>query len=78
MWLLDLAWTEEDHSRKVAERRAQRGCAVQLRTASMFCFETAMWLFHWSALVRSAEVQGITTSIEACTAACHDAKYNDH
>jgi hypothetical protein len=52
VWLQDFAWTEQEHSRKVAERRVQRGCATQLRSASMFCFETAIRMFYWSTLVR--------------------------
>ena len=53
-WLQDFAWTEEEHGRRLAERRVQRGVARQLRSASMFCFETAIRMFYWSTLVRSA------------------------
>lgn len=52
IWLQEFAWTQKDHSQKVARRRIQWGHSFQLRTAPMFCFETAIRLFYWSALVR--------------------------
>lgn len=52
IWLQEFAWTQKDHSRKVAQRRMQWGHSFQLRTAPMFCFETAIRLFYWSALGR--------------------------
>jgi hypothetical protein len=52
VWLQDFAWTEREHGEKLGERRVQRGCGTQLRSASMFCFETAIRMFYWSTLVR--------------------------
>jgi hypothetical protein len=52
IWLQEFAWTEKDHAQQVARRRMQWGHSFQLRTAPMFCFETAIRLFYWSALVR--------------------------
>lgn len=52
VWLQEFAWSERDHRRKLAKRRAQWGHSLQLRTSPMFCFETAIRLFYWSTLVR--------------------------
>lgn len=55
----------------------QRGVARQLRSASMFCFETAIRMFYWSTLVRcalgllcTAPVAGCPTSL-CCVVALH-------
>lgn len=51
MWLQEFAWTEEEKGEKVARRERDGPKGRQLAKEPMFCFETAMNMFYWSALV---------------------------
>ncbi|KAK9823190.1 hypothetical protein WJX72_000942 [[Myrmecia] bisecta] len=51
VWLQDFAWTEEDKPRKLAARLAMLPICPAILDEPLFCFETAVKMFYWSALV---------------------------
>ena len=65
MWLQEFAWGEADKPNQVAARNRQehvRGEAedseklqAELTAQPMFCFETAMNMLYWSALVHDCD-----------------------
>ena len=51
VWLQDFAWLQSDLPRKLAARQARP-------EEPMFCFELALKLLYWAALVYYTEVSG--------------------
>ena len=50
-WLQELAWTEKEKPERLDIRNATLPDNEELRQAPMFCFETAIKMAYWSALV---------------------------
>ena len=50
-WLQELAWTEKEKPERLGTRNATLPDNEELRQAPMFCFETAIKMAYWSALV---------------------------
>eukprot|EP00208_Stichococcus_sp_RCC1054_P005346 CAMPEP_0206142186 /NCGR_PEP_ID=MMETSP1473-20131121/15880_1 /ASSEMBLY_ACC=CAM_ASM_001109 /TAXON_ID=1461547 /ORGANISM="Stichococcus sp, Strain RCC1054" /LENGTH=1445 /DNA_ID=CAMNT_0053537075 /DNA_START=238 /DNA_END=4575 /DNA_ORIENTATION=- len=59
IWLQTFAWSEEGKLRKMRHRARATRFAPQLAAAPMFCFETAMAMFYWSALVYRYESEQV-------------------
>ena len=59
MWLQEFAWTEEEKTERVSMRCSSGTCCPDtksnLKKEPMFCFETAMNMLYWSALVYDYE-----------------------
>lgn len=51
MWLQEFAWTEEEKQAKVERRNRDGPRGQQLAKEPMFCFDTALHMLYWSALV---------------------------
>ncbi len=50
-WLQEFAWTEREKPEKVAVRNQTLHSNAALVQEPMFCFETTLKLFYWTALV---------------------------
>ena len=50
-WLQEFAWTEREKPEKLAVRNQTLHDDEALRREPMFCFETTLKLFYWTALV---------------------------
>lgn len=57
VWLQTFAWSERGLQRKLAAREANTAHCGSLRHAPMFCVETAIRMFHWSASVYKSDEQ---------------------
>lgn len=58
MWLQEFAWTEEEKAERLSIRSSSGVCPdmnAGLSKEPMFCFETAMNMLYWSALVYDYE-----------------------
>ncbi len=51
VWLQEFAWTEDEKAAKVERRDKDGPQGRQLAKEPMFCFEFAMNMLYWSALV---------------------------
>lgn len=51
VWLQEFAWTEDEKETKMERRNRDGPKGRQLAKESMFCFEFAMSMLYWSALV---------------------------
>lgn len=51
VWLQEFAWTEEEKAAKIERRNRDGAIGRQLAKEPMFCFEFAMNMLYWSALV---------------------------
>lgn len=51
VWLQEFAWTEDEKAAKIERRSRDGPKGRQLAKEPMFCFEFAMSMLYWSALV---------------------------
>lgn len=51
VWLQEFAWTEDEKAAKIERRTRDGPKGRQLAKEPMFCFEFAMNMLYWSALV---------------------------
>lgn len=65
LWLQEFAWTEAEKAERLEVRSSGAQASSQhakseLKKEPMFCFETAMNMLYWSALVYDYEEVGNT------------------